>query len=63
MQKPGRGFVRRDADIIEAFTRRSFLAFQESGKFDDMVKNEAIVDAMWICNSSFVSTGVLMNDL
>ncbi len=43
------GFERRDADIIKAFTRRSFLAFQESGKFIGMVKNVATVDALWIC--------------
>lgn len=35
--------------LWKAFTRRSFLAFQESGKFIGMVKDEAMVDALWIC--------------
>lgn len=43
--------MRAGADIIEkAFTRRSFLTPWNLANFKITVRNEAMVDALWICN-------------
>ena len=50
MQKPDAGYVGGKADILESVYFTLFLGIQKLRNFLISVKNEAMVDALWICN-------------
>jgi hypothetical protein len=49
LRKPDMGLREGMPDIFESVYPTLFLDVLESGKFQGIVKDEATIDALWIC--------------